>query len=67
MREGILTGHQVVATHTITKDDIRTVRFECANCDFLRGDITASPPELADATVADLMATHWAATGGERS
>ena len=67
MKEGILTGHRVHAgmARRNSASNTLTVAFWCEHCD-LYGNITA-PSELAEATVADLMATHWAATGGERS
>lgn len=60
-----MSGHQVEATSQRDYKGLRTITLRCRNCT-LSGSITATF-ELADATVADLMATHWAATGGERT
>lgn len=62
-----VVGHQLEITRTHDHRElslpVRTVEFECDGCE-LRGAITA-PPDVADATVADLYATHWGATGGD--
>lgn len=57
-----MTGHHIEVLPRKTRG---VVAFWCRDCD-LSGIIMA-PAELADATVADLMATHWAATGGDRT
>lgn len=65
MKAGILTGHHLnVRIRLVGSDGLCTISAHCDSCT-LRCLISA-PPEMADATVADLMATHWAATGGDQ-
>lgn len=57
-------GHRVQATGKSPRGrGLVMVLFGCADCS-LSGTVTATP-DLAEATVADLLATHWAATGGD--
>ena len=60
----VARGHHIQRTGKSPRaHGLVMVMFGCSECG-LCGTITATP-QLAEATVADLMATHWAATGGD--
>jgi len=48
----------------IEGDSWRKVWYGCRDCD-THGYVYAVPPDLADRMVADIMAVHWGATGGD--
>lgn len=59
-----MAGHTVYVEKATNGAGWRRVKFRCLHCD-LTGYVRAAPRELADQVVADIMSTHWGATGGD--
>lgn len=59
-----MAGHIILIKRTTQYRGGRTIRFHCADCE-LYGSVWTRPGDTAEALVADIIAIHWGATGGD--